>query len=142
MKKLATKVALKSAIKALINETASKVVKLARSNGFEIVTYHHWNDIRDLDLQDFQTGEQIIRDTSPFAEEDLDSLNNIVADVDTGRLEVATHADIVRFVKNFNDKKVAYDKEQKAMKSANAPKIAQLKKRIAKAQAELDRLTA
>lgn len=139
MKKLITKVVLKSAIQALAKETASKVVKLAESNGFKIITYHGWNNISDSDVKYYPNGKQVLKDITPFAEEDLDSLINIITDIVTDRFEVATHADIERFIRVFDDKKATYDKEQN---SANAAKIARLKKRIAKAQAELNSLTA
>lgn len=112
MKKLTTKVALKSAIKALINETASKVVKLARSNGFEIVTYHDWTDILNSDLEDYSNGKRFLKGITPFANNNLISLTTIIDDIYAGKLEVVSVADIEKFIETFNAKKVAYDKKR------------------------------
>ena len=140
MKKPATKSAVKAAIKSLITDTASKVVKLARSNGFEIVMTHFtWNNIVPEDLEDYESARQMMDDVGVFAEENLESLINIVDDVDTKKLELASRDDINRFIKEFNTKKAEYNKENADAKSK---RIAYLNETIAKAQKELKELMA
>ena len=140
MKKPTTKSAVKAAIKSLITDTASKVVKLARSNGFEIVMTHlSWNNIMPEDLESYESAHQMMDDIGVFAEENLESLINIVDDVDTKKLELASKDDINRFIKEFNTKKAKYNKENA---DAKAKKIAYLNETIAKAQEELKELMA
>ena len=78
-------------------------------------------------------------DVGVFAEENLDSLINIVDDVDTKKLELASRDDINRFIKEFNTKKAEYNKENADAKSK---RIAYLNETIAKSQEELKELMA
>ena len=91
------------------------------------------------DLEDYESARQMMDDVGVFAEENLDSLINIVDDVDTKKLELASRDDINRFIKEFNTKKTEYNKENADAKSK---RIAYLNETIAKAQEELKELIA
>lgn len=139
--KTLTKSALKSAIRKIVLDAMSKVVKTARKNGFEIAN-PDWNRYCASDFEEFETVKQMIDKDGEvmFRNENIGDFREILADIEYNDLTLVSDADIEKFSKQYATARASFlearAKEKAAAKETRAAKIARLRKQLAKLEAE------
>lgn len=139
--KTLTKTATKSAIRQIILDAMSKVIKTARKNGFEIAN-PDWNRYCASDFDEFETVKQMIDKDAEvlFRNENIGDFREILADIDYNDLTLVSKADIEKFSKQYATARASFLEAQAKVKAAKkddrAAKIARLRKQLAKLEAE------
>ena len=141
MKVRAPKSSVKNIIKEIIAAAQTRVIDVAMENGYKIALSRLWNKLDEYDLTHYDSAEEYLAEERPFADksDNYESIINIAEDLDQGRLVLVSDNEIKAFSKKFLTEKNTYEEDKK---NKNAKKIERLRKRIAKAQCELDHLLA
>ena len=141
MKVRALKSSVKNIIKEIIAAAQTRVIDVAMENGYKIALSRLWNKLDEYDLTHYDSAEEYLAEERPFADksDNYESIINIAEDLDQGRLVLVSDNEIKAFSKKFLTEKNTYEEDKK---NKNAKKIERLRKRIAKAQCELDHLLA
>ena len=141
MKVRAPKSGVKNIIKEIIAAAQTRVIDVAMENGYKIALSRLWNKLDEYDLTHYDSAEEYLAEERPFADksDNYESIISIAEDLDQGRLVLVSDNEIKAFSKKFLIEKNTYEEDKK---NKNAKKIERLRKRIAKAQCELDHLLA
>ena len=141
MKVRAPKSGVKNIIKEIIAAAQTRVIDVAMENGYKIALSRLWNKLDEYDLTHYDSAEEYLAEEQPFADksDNYESIISIAEDLDQGRLVLVSDNEIKAFSKTFLTEKNTYEEDKK---NKNAKKIERLRKRIAKAQCELDHLLA
>ena len=141
MKVRAPKSGVKNIIKKIIAAAQTRVIDAAKENGYRIALSRSWNKLDEYDLTHYDSAEEYLAEEQPFADksDNYESIISIAEDIDQSRLILVSDNEIKAFSKKFLTEKNTYEEDKK---NKNAKKIERLRKRIAKAQCELDCLLA
>ena len=141
MKKHTSKTDVKTTIKKIIADMQTRVIDVAKENGYRIALSRSWNKLDEYDLTHYDSAEEYLAEEQLFADksDNYESIISIAEDLDNGRFTLVSDNEIKAFSKKFLTEKNTYEE---AKKHKNAAKIEELQKRIAKAQRELDHLLA
>ena len=141
MKVRAPKSGVKNIIKKIIADAQTRVIDVAKENGYRIALSRSWNKLDEYDLTHYDSAEEYLAEEQPFADkiDNYESIISIAEDIDQSRLILVSDNEIKAFSKKFLTEKNTYEE---AKKHKNAAKIEKLQKQIAKAQRELDHLLA
>ena len=141
MKKHTSKTDVKTTIKKIITDMQTRVIDVAKENGYRIALSRSWNKLDEYDLTHYDSAEEYLAEEQLFADksDNYESIISIAEDLDNGRFTLVSDNEIKAFSKKFLTEKNTYEE---AKKDKNAAKIEELQKRIAKAQRELDHLLA
>ena len=141
MKKHTSKTDVKTTIKKIITDMQTRVIDVAKENGYRIALSRSWNKLDEYDLTHYDSAEEYLAEEQLFADksDNYESIISIAEDLDNGRFTLVSDNEIKAFSKKFLTEKNTYEE---AKKHKNAAKIEELQKRIAKAQRELDHLLA
>ena len=139
MKKHTSKTDVKTTIKKIIADMQTRVIDVAKENGYRIALSRLWNKLDEYDLTHYDSAEEYLAEEQLFADksDNYESIISIAEDLDNGRFTLVSDNEIKAFSKKFLNEKDTYEKNKKRN---NAEKIEKLQKQIAKAQRELDRL--
>ena len=139
MKKHTSKTDVKTTIKKIIADMQTRVIDVAKENGYRIALSRSWNKLDEYDLTHYDSAEEYLAEEQLFADksDNYESIISIAEDLDNGRFTLVSDNEIKAFSKKFLNEKDTYEKNKKRN---NAEKIEKLQKQIAKAQRELDRL--
>ena len=139
MKKHTSKTDVKTTIKKIIADMQTRVIDVAKENGYRIALSRSWNKLDEYDLTHYDSAEEYLAEEQLFADksDNYESIISIAEDLDNGRFTLVSDNEIKAFSKKFLTEKNTYEE---AKKHKNAAKIEELQKRIAKAQRELDHL--
>ena len=137
MKKHTSKTDVKTTIKKIIADMQTRVIDVAKENGYRIALSRSWNKLDEYDLTHYDSAEEYLAEEQLFADksDNYESIISIAEDLDNGRFTLVSDNEIKAFSKKFLTEKNTYEE---AKKHKNAAKIEELQKRIAKAQRELD----
>ena len=137
MKVRAPKSGVKNIIKKIIADAQTRVIDVAKENGYRIALSRSWNKLDEYDLTHYDSAEEYLAEEQPFADkiDNYESIISIAEDIDQSRLILVSDNEIKAFSKKFLTEKNTYEEDKK---NKNAKKIERLRKRIAKAQRELD----
>ena len=141
MKKHTSKTDVKTTIKKIIADMQTRVIDVAKENGYRIALSRSWNKLDEYDLTHYDSAEEYLAEEQLFADksDNYESIISIAEDLDNGRFTLVSDNEIKAFSKKFLTEKNTYEE---AKKHKNAAKIEKLQKQIAKAQRELDHLLA